>query len=411
MAGSARWGASRPLLVGLLAVAVLLGLGGCTLIDDGDGDPEGTSAPTEQAPTGAAATNTQAAELRAALTYHLTVRVHLVLEHSRTLRTAAGRRDDAAVVAARRAVSTSAEATVDVLTASYAGARDELGPALRAHDSALLAHTELLVTERGDPVAGLARLDQRREELARALRKVVPRLRAQDIEGALSAQTAATLDAVAALVAGSGREPALQRTAADAAWSTARLLSVGVAADRGLGLAGSPAAELRSRLTGLLTEHVLLAGALASRVHAANGDLADPGVQAAAAALDASAVSLAELAGRSVPEAAQPVLAAWREHLREVQDHAVARATGQAPAPTTGDYLSRLQAALGPQAGNAPPRGGQVGEAAAASLRAALDAAATGDSTAPEAVRRAAADTPAVGALVAATLAEQLQLR
>ena len=111
-----------------------------------------------------------------------------------------------------------------------------------------------------------------------------------------------------------------------------------------------------------------------------------------------------------MPEAAQPVLEAWRGHLREVQGHAVARAADRQPAAVPGDYLARLQASLGPVAGDSPPRGGEVGETAAASLRAALDAAATGDSSSVEAVRRAAADTPAVAALVAATLAEQLQL-
>jgi hypothetical protein len=163
-------------------------------------------------------------------------------------------------------------------------------------------------------------------------------------------------------------------------------------------------------LTGLLSEHVLLSVALAARLRATAGDLADPDVRATTAALDASAVSLAELVGRSVPEAAQPVLAAWRAHLREVQAHALARATGQTPAAVSGDYLARLHGALGRQAGQAPPRGGEVGESAAASLRAALDAAAAGDSTSGEVVRRAAADTPAVAAVVASTLAEQLQL-
>ena len=185
-----------------------------------------------------------------------------------------------------------------MLAASYSGARDELAPALRAHDAALVAHTQLLVTGQGEPRDTLTRLDRRRDDLSRAVRKVVPRLRAQDVDAALATQNTATLDAVAALATDAVRAPALQRTADEAAWSTARLLSVGVSADRGLGTAGSPAAELRARLTGLLTEHVLLAGALAARLDAAGADPDDPDVRAATAALDASGVSLAELAGR-----------------------------------------------------------------------------------------------------------------
>ena len=77
MAGSSRWAASRHLVVRLLAVALLLALSGCTPGGDaGDGTRAQT---TEAAPVGATATTTQAAELRAALTHHLTVRVHLVL--------------------------------------------------------------------------------------------------------------------------------------------------------------------------------------------------------------------------------------------------------------------------------------------------------------------------------------------
>jgi hypothetical protein len=227
--------------VGLLGVALVLGPTGCSW--GGASDDAGTPASADAAPTGAAATTTQAAELRAALSYHLTTRVHLVLEHARLLRAAEGRRDDPAVFTARRGLTASADATVEVLAASYSGARAELGPSLRAHDSALLAHTEQLVDGQGDQEAGLARLDERRDELSRALRKVVPRLRAQDVDAALTAQTAATLDAVSALVAGSGRAAALQRTAGEAAWATARLLSVGVAADRG---SGWPAAPRRS---------------------------------------------------------------------------------------------------------------------------------------------------------------------
>lgn len=403
MAGLPPRPASR-LLAALLLTAVLAA---CTPGGSGDA-PRPASA---GAPVGAAATTTRGAELRAALTYLLTERVHLVIEHARELRASGGRRDDPAVVAARRGVELSAAATLDVLTASYSGAASRLEPALRRHDDALLDHTSALAA--GDAPAAertLARLDEQREELARAVRQVVPRLRAEDVDAALSSATGTMLEAVREAVTGGPRAPALQRIADEAAWATARLLAVGVSADRDLGLAGSPATELRGRLTGLLAEHVLLASAVAARLDDAGGDPGDPLVRAAVVALEASAVSLAELAGRAAPETAPPVLEAWRAHLRELVTYATARARGTTPPPAPPDYLDRLRGALGPSVGVLPPRAGDIGEQAAAALRVALDRSATGSPGATEAVRRAAADTAAPAALLAAAMAERLQL-
>jgi hypothetical protein len=403
--------ASRPTATARLAavlLALLVALTGCT---GGGAEPAGDPGSSGPPPVGAAATTTQGAELRAALTWLLTERVHLVLAHARTLQAAQGRRNEPAVVAAREAFTSSGRASVDVLGGTYSGARPELTPALREHDSALLEHTSALAT--GDERAASTSfedLERERTELAESVRRVVPRLRTQDVEASLGAQTSATIDAVTAAVEASPRAPALQRSANEAAWSTARLLAIGVSSDRDLGLAGSPATELRGRLTGLLTEHVLLTGELASRLAAVGGDVNDPSVLAIVAALDAAAVSLAELVGRAAPETAQRVLTAWREHLGELRDIAVARATRQPPpAPPLG-YLERLQAALAPLADATPPGAGDIGARAARSLQTAVEAAATASPSAPEALRAAAADTVAPAALLAAALAERQQL-
>jgi hypothetical protein len=239
---------------------------------------------------------------------------------------------------------------------------------------------------------------------------VVPRLRAEDVDAALSSATGTMLDAVRDAVAGGPRAPALQRLADEAAWSTARLLAVGVSTDRGLGLAGSPATELRGRLTGLLAEHVLLACSLAMRLDESGGDPATPLVVASVVALEASAVSLAELAGRAAPETSGPVLQAWRAHVDEVVAYAAARAAAVPPPPAPRDYVERIRSALGPAAGPLPPRATESGEQAAISLRVALDATSTGARNGPDAVRLAAADTTTAAALLAAAMAERLQL-
>lgn len=388
---------------------LLLGglLAGCT------GSPRAPEQPPAAGPSpvGAAATTTRGAELRAALTYLLTDRVQLALAHARALQEAGGEPSALEVVAARRALERSGEEVVEVLTGSYADATEQLGPAVRGQDRALLTHTAAVV-EGDEQSVRSARdaLDAAQGELAATVRRVVPGLRAQDVEAALAAVATTTLQAVAAVLGDSVRAAGLQRAADEAAWSTARLLAVGVSTDRGLGLAGSPATELRGRLTGLLTEHVLLSGELAVRLREVGGDLQDAQVRAIEAALDAAAVSLADLMGRTVPETALPVLTAWREHLREVRDLAAARAAGR-PAPAVPrDYLQRLQAALSPHADDLPLRAGELGTTATASLRAAVEAAATGSAGAPELLRAAAQDTVAPAALLSASLAEGLGL-
>lgn len=391
-------------LPSVLLALLLVVLAGCT---DRDPAPVAAAEPGP-APVGAAATTTRGAELRAALTWLLTERVHLVLAHARAVQSVDGRLDDPVVLTARRALDASSAMTVETLAGSYGNARAELLPALRTHDRTLLAHSGAVVA--GERAADASALDAERIELVAAVRRVVPRLRASDVEEALSAGTTATLDAVQALADDSPRAVALQRSADEIAWGTARLLAVGVSSDRDLGLAGSPATELRGRLTGLLTEHVLLNGELAARLSDTGGDLEDPHVRAFEAALDAAAVSLAELIGRTAPETASPVLRSWREHLRELRDLAAARASGQ-PAPALRQpYLARLQAALAPYADSLPPGAADVGAQAAASLRTAVDAAAGGRAEAPETLRAAAADTVAPAALVAAALAEELGL-
>lgn len=397
-----------PALALLVLVLVACLLAGCTGAPGGGGPTAGASGVRA---TGAAATTTRGAELHAALTYLLTERVHLVLAHARAVQAAGGDTDDDAVAAARDAVEASSAATVDVLAASYSEATELLLPALRAYDAALLDVTTALAA--GDEAAAEAsgaRLDERQQALAEAVRQVVPRLRIEDLDTGLALATAATVEAVRAAVEGSPRAPGLQRLAHQAAWDTARQLAVGVSTDRGLGAAGSPAGDLRGRLTGLLTEQVLLSVSLAARFDAVDGDPADPLAQAITAAMDANAASLADLAGRAAPEVALPVLQAWRDHQREVREYAAARAAGRPLPPAPRAATELLSQALEPQVGSLPLGSTDGGAQAAASLHTALDTAATGSSRAPSASRQATADTPAVAALLAAGLAEALQL-
>jgi hypothetical protein len=140
-----------------VALLLVLALLGCT-----SGAPEAPTDRAAEAPRGAAATTTRGAELRAALTWLLTERVHLVLTHTGALAAAQGRSSVPGVVAARRALDESAASTVEVLADSYPGGRSQLLPALRTHDAALLARTAAPV----DDEAADAALDDARAGLA-----------------------------------------------------------------------------------------------------------------------------------------------------------------------------------------------------------------------------------------------------
>src|SRR5687767_9464528 len=76
-----------------------------------------------------------------------------------------------------------------------------------------------------------------------------------------------------------------------------------------------PAADLQSGLTFLLTEHVFTAGNALQTAVAKGGNVDDPAVQAAVATLDANSVALSEAVGSVYPEAQEPFLESWRQHI------------------------------------------------------------------------------------------------
>jgi hypothetical protein len=100
-------------------------------------------------------------------------------------------------------------------------------------------------------------------------------------------------------------------------------LATGLA--KGGKLKGDPAsnaAELRAKLTTLLTEHVYLTGGVVATLYHF-GDNTPP-LQAAAAALDSNATDLAALIGTISPSKQQAFLDAWRKHDEDFYDYAKA---------------------------------------------------------------------------------------
>jgi hypothetical protein len=111
------------------------------------------------------------------------------------------------------------------------------------------------------------------------------------------------------------------RRAAGHVPAEAQTLATGVA--KGANVSGDPAsnsADLRARLTALLTEHVYLAGAMVATLYHFGDNTA--GVQKAEAAVDANATDLAALIGTVSPAKQAAFLEAWRSHDQDFLNYA-----------------------------------------------------------------------------------------
>jgi hypothetical protein len=88
------------------------------------------------------------------------------------------------------------------------------------------------------------------------------------------------------------------------------------------------ASTLRAGLTSLLQEHVYLAGITIETAVDAGGNLEDPSVGAAIAALDENSVALSEAVGSVAgPENGEAFLGLWREHIGFFVDYTLGKAT------------------------------------------------------------------------------------
>ena len=102
------------------------------------------------------------------------------------------------------------------------------------------------------------------------------------------------------------------------------------AAVKGAAAVTTPASELRSGLTYLLTEHVYLAGIATGTALKEKGDLTKADVKAAVGALDANSVALSKAVGSAYPAAEQPFLTSWRQHIGFFVDYTLGKATKDA---------------------------------------------------------------------------------
>lgn len=388
--------AARQAALRLAAVALALtGSAGCT-----SGDAPGPRATTPAtSAVGAAAASSPVAELQAGLTALLVERTYLVAAATDAVAASRGRVDVAEAEAALAALDAGSAALADVLGATYRGASPPLLEALRREDDLLARHAVALSTD--DAAAALAiraELAAAQDELARTVRRVVPTLDAPQVAERLASDVQAQLPP---------RSYERLRDTALGAAGTARLLAAGIAADRGLGSPGTDAARLRAEVTGLMTEHVALVGALAR-------ELRTPGPRSTSArgALQVNAEALAGILGDSYPAAEVPFLRSWTAHLTRIERYAAARAAGSAAeAGLVRGYPAELGRLLAEHVRGLPAQSSRTElQPALSALLDAVDAAAEGEPDAPEQLRQAAADVLPAAALISAAMAEDLRL-
>lgn len=382
MSGRGQQGDGRRRTPRVPAPLLVVGLALLALLPACSADrPAGTLAAAPATGVGADASRSRAAELQAGLTHLLVERVDVTA----AARAAVG---GPAADAGATALDDVAVALADLLGATYTGAREPLLVALRAGDRRTLEHAAALRAPDGGPGGGaraLVRLQAAQDDLAATLRRVVPRLGADQVRARLDGDLAAQL-------AVGGEDPyALLRTAAGRAPETARLLTGGIAQDRALGGSGGRAATLRAELTGLLTEHVLLSGAVARDVRHR---------PSAVRALRANGADVTALLATSYPDLAAPLGASWARHVDRVV--ALAVSPGPVPRRLVLAYAAELGALLAQHVVGLPARATAVETTPL--LRALAAAVEAGGAPGPLAA--AAAVVPVPSALLAAAIAQ-----
>lgn len=341
--------------------------------------------------TGAAASTSPVAELQAGLTTLLVERVHVVA----AMTTGVARGDATNEILALDAVSV---ALADVLGATYSAAREPLLQALREHDRLLVQHAAAVTGSGPDDVRD--ELLESQLAVARVVRQVVPTLDVNEVALGLGAEVTAQRN-----------PPSYEqlREAAAEAQRTARLLTAAVSDDRGLGSASAGAARWRSDVTALLTEHVLLTGALARELRTPGS-----GSMSARRALDANAVALADLLGDPYAALRGAFLRSWSAHLDRLERYAAGRAADADAVAEPGlvsGYPDELARLVAEHVRGLPAQSvrTELDRALDAQLDA-VDAAARNEPRAPQLLREATAAVLPAAALLSAAVAEDLRL-
>ncbi|WP_188111098.1 hypothetical protein [Nocardioides antri] len=335
---------SRTVRAGMaaLAVATLVSLSACTGSADSE-EPSGqsqsqssepadepTASDTSTTTSGQAATVTPAAELRAGLTDLLVQHVYLAGIALKTAVDEGGNLEAPSVKAAVATLDKNSVALSEAVGSVYPDAEAPFLESWRQHIGFFVNYTlgkatgdKAMVTKAEND------LDGYRTSFGQIINSVVPELPADAVAEELKPHVNTVFDAIDSLVAGDGKVFAKLAIAASHMPHTAETLAGGIVQNQGLeGTVDSDAATLRSGLTYLLDEHVYLAGIALAQAVSKGGDLEEPSVQAAVAALDDNSVALSKAVGAAYPDAEAPFLESWRQHIGFFVNYTLGKATG-----------------------------------------------------------------------------------
>jgi hypothetical protein len=171
-------------------------------------------------------------------------------------------------------------------------------------------------------------LDGYRTSFGQLINSVVPELPADAVAEELKPHVSSLFAAIDAAVAGKPDFQSKLNAAAAHMPMTATILAGGIAKNKSLaGDVDSGAAALRGALTGLLDDHVWLAGNALQTAVRKGGNLKDPQVVGAVNALDENTVALGKAIGSAYPEAEKPFLASWRQHIGFFVNYTLGKAT------------------------------------------------------------------------------------
>jgi hypothetical protein len=219
--------------------------------------------------------------------------------------------------------------------------------------------------------------------------------------------------ALAATACGGSSSTTSQGTTGTAPSSSASSMDAAVV---GQAATTTKAAELRAGLTYLLEEHVQLAGIATGTAIAKKGNLKDPAVQGAVAALDANSVALSKALGAAYPKAEAPFLASWRQHIGFFVDYTLGKATKNAAmtAKAVKD-LDGYRTSFGQLINSVVPELPAMAVADelkphVASLFAAIDAQVAGDPKQFQLLQAAAGHMPGTAAILAGGISTNLKL-
>ena len=273
-----------------------------------------------------------AAALRSTLTALLNDHVWLAGNALDTAVLKGGNLKDPAVQGAVAALDENSVALAETLGSVYPQAQQPFLASWRQHIGFFVNYTLGKATKDAAMVSkARTELDGYRTSFGQLIHSVVPQLPADAVAKELIPHVQTLLDAIDAAVAGRPDYQSKLAMAAGHMTMTADVLAGGIAKNKGLaGDVDGQASTTRATLTAQLHDHVWLAGNALDTAVLKGGNLKDPAVQGAVAALDENSVALAETLGSVYPQAQQPFLASWRQHIGFFVNYTLGKATKDA---------------------------------------------------------------------------------